>query len=330
MKPKPKPKWMKLFWNQSEHRVRMTWRAGLFTGLWLLLQLLLTSPVYVISFFGRLMPYFWINTIVFPALTCLAIMSATLLAGKFLDKRAFKEFGFRFSKDWWLDFGFGLVLGACLMGMIFGFGWISGTVHITGYFQSAGNGIPFISGFLQALILFLFVGIYEEVLSRGYYLVNLAEGFNFKKLGGRNALIIAWILTSLVFGLMHLGNPNATWVSALNISVAGLFLGLGMVMTGSLAIPIGLHITWNFFQGVVFGFPVSGINFGTAVIATKAVGPQWLTGGAFGPEAGLMGLAAMVVGSVLIFLYIRRRGGGSLYVRLAEYDGALEMEKSRI
>jgi membrane protease YdiL (CAAX protease family) len=320
MKPKPNYKWKKLFWNASEKRIRMFWRVSLHSGLLLLLMMLLTTPVYVISFFGQLFPFSWINTMVFPALTFLAIMIATYLAGRFLDKRRVEDFGFKFSKRWWLDFSFGLALGACLMGMIFALGWLSGTHHITGYFQSAGKESPFIIGFIQVLVLFIFVGIYEEMLSRGYYLVNLAEGLNLKRVGGRNALLIAWVLTSLVFGLMHLGNPNATWVSTLNISIAGLFLGLGMVLTGSLAIPIGLHITWNFFQGVVFGFPVSGVNFGTAVIATKAVGPQWLTGGPFGPEAGVMGLAAMGIGSGLILLWVKRRGGVALKTDLTDYQ----------
>jgi len=115
-------------------------------------------------------------------------------------------------------------------------------------------------------------------------------------------------------------NPNATWVSTVNIVLAGIFLGLGMFLSGSLAIPIGLHISWNFFQGIVFGFPVSGMNMGAAMIATESAGPTWLTGGAFGPEGGALGLIAIFIGSGLTLLWLRRKGRLSLHTDLSVYN----------
>jgi len=170
------------------------------------------------------------------------------------------------------------------------------------------------------MIFFIFVGIYEELLSRGYHLVNLSEGFNLKFLGKRWAVILAVIASSGVFGILHLRNPNASWVSTLNITVAGMVFSLGMIFSRRLAIPIGLHITWNFFQGNVFGFPVSGTRNGATLIGTEAVGPEWLTGGAFGPEAGLMGLAAMLLGGLLTLLWIKRTGPLSVKTELAAHE----------
>ena len=105
---------------------------------------------------------------------------------------------------------------------------------------------------------------------------------------------------------MHLANPNATWVSAAGIFFAGLFLAYGYVCTQQLWLSIGLHIGWNFFEGVVFGFPVSGLSI-YPLIHINVSGPDVWTGGAFGPEAGLIILPALALGAVLINLYTRSR-----------------------
>jgi hypothetical protein len=150
---------------------------------------------------------------------------------------------------------------------------------------------------------------------RGYQLRNAAEGLNLRFWSPRAALIIAFLLSSAVFGAAHLANPNASFISSFNIALAGIFLGLGFVLTGELAIPIGVHLTWNFFQGNIFGFPVSGTGHGATLIAIKQLGPDIWTGGAFGPEAGIIGLIAIILGSVLTVLWVRWRYGR---VRLEE------------
>jgi membrane protease YdiL (CAAX protease family) len=91
----------------------------------------------------------------------------------------------------------------------------------------------------------------------------------------------------------------------LGILGAGYFLAFGYLRTRHLWLPIGLHIGWNFFEGPVFSFPVSGLD--TARLLNHTVsGPELITGGAFGPEAGLIVLPALVLGAVLIHLYAKR------------------------
>ena len=87
-------------------------------------------------------------------------------------------------------------------------------------------------------------------------------------------------------------------------------MGVGYLLTGELAFPIGLHFAWNFVQGNVFGFPVSGKSaVGATVIAIDQGGsPLWM-GGAFGPEAGLVGVLAMGVGALLTLLWMHYRYG---------------------
>jgi membrane protease YdiL (CAAX protease family) len=128
------------------------------------------------------------------------------------------------------------------------------------------------------------------------------------------------VLSSAFFGYLHASNPNATLLSTVNVAVAGLMLGAGYVLTGELAIPIGLHVTWNFFQGAVFGFPVSGLKVGGATfLSLDQGGPDLWTGGRFGPEGGLLAPVAMVAGVFLIALWVRlRRGRVGVHTPIAE------------
>jgi uncharacterized protein len=328
------------FWNKNEKRVRALWR--LFAYLWIsiLVSLLASAAALGIGIgiyaaqHGGLPPHslaedfsaFTISVVngnpFYAALdalmSALAVLGALWLAGKWLDRRRFADFGFHFSRAWWIDFGFGLGLGALLMALIFGVELAAGWVTVDGFFH-AGRG-TFWTGILNAVVVFSVVGIREEVLFRAYPLRAIAEGMNLKRIGPRWALLIAYGATSLVFGLAHLTNPNATWVSSANIVLAGILLGAGFVLTGELAIPIGLHISWNFFQGNVFGFPVSGTDAGATLIGITQGGPGLVTGGAFGPEAGLVGIAAMALGFWLTLWWVRRRHGkAGLKLDLAKY-----------
>lgn len=248
----------------------------------------------------------------------LAALATLWLAGRFLDRRRLKDFGLRLDAGWWLDLGFGLALGAVLMAAIFivqlGMGWVS----VTGAFES-GSGAPFWVSILTPVVLFLCVGIYEELIFRGYQIKNISEGLG-GLIGPRAAILVAWLLTSSMFSVAHIPNPNSTLISTTNIALAGLMLGAGYVLTGKLAIPIGLHITWNLFQSSVFGFPVSGIDASRATfLEVQQSGPEAWTGGEFGPEAGLLTVFATALGVILIWLWSRLRGGGGgLHLPLAE------------
>ena len=250
----------------------------------------------------------------------LAAILSVWLAGRLLDRRPFSEFGFHLGAGWWLDLLFGMVLGALLITGLFlvelGLGW----VRITGTFETYQTNAPFAVSMLLALAAFLCVGFYEEMIFRGYQLKNAAEGLNNPGLGPRRAILLAWVLSSIFFAVLHADNPNATPISTLNIVLAGLMLGFGYVLTGELAIPIGLHITWNTFQGTVYGFPVSGYEFsGATFLATEQGGPTLWTGGSFGPEGGLLVPAVMLLGMSLIALWIRLRTGKvSLHIPVAE------------
>lgn len=240
---------------------------------------------------------------------------AILFSGLLIDRRRIKTFGFHLKKTWWTDLLFGFSLGAILMSMIFFieliFGWVSigNTIH----FNSASSG--FTGSFLVFVFYFACLGIFEEYLSRGYLLKNLAEGFHLKIIGPKASVMISWFLISIIFGLAHIGNPGTTVISVINLVLLGLTMGAGFILTGELAIPIGLHVSWNVFQGIVFGFPVSGVTFPSEIVSLVTInqhGPEIWTGGPFCPEAGLLGLGAAIIGMVLIFAWAAIRRGKRL------------------
>lgn len=310
------------FWNAQQRRLRTLWRL---TGQMLLLIALsscLSAAFLLPGMIATNMPPQIEETTLRAA--NLMLLPATLLsvwfAGRFLDRRRFADFGMRLSRDWLLELLAGLALGVLLMAAIFLVEWAAGWVAVVGTLRAGGFGGSFPLAVAFDVLLYLVVGIYEEVLFRGYFLRNLAEGLRLPWLGKRGALLLSWVLTSLVFGAAHALNPNASVVSTLNIALAGIFLGLGYVLSGNLALPIGLHITWNFFQGTVFGFPVSGGAATTSFVVIEQGGPALWTGGAFGPEAGLIGILAMLAGCAAIAGWMRwRYGRVALQETLAEY-----------
>jgi membrane protease YdiL (CAAX protease family) len=301
-----------IFWKQEQKRLRMVWRLLIFSLILFAFLLLFTTLSGFASFIN--------GTSLLSFAVLLAVLAGTFIASKWVDRRKLTDFGLLLSKDWWKDLVFGLGLGAFLMGVIFLAAWLTGNLRITGFFQKSASSVPFYLQFVDAFLFFVFVGFYEELILRGYFLINLAEGLNFNPQWKKGALVTALIISSLIFGVLHIINPNANWFSTLNISLAGIFLGLGMVLTGRLGLSIGLHITWNFFQGNVFGFPVSGSNFGLTLIEAELTGPAWLTGGEFGPEAGVLGLAAMLFGCLLILLWVQRKGELALKQDLTDYQ----------
>jgi membrane protease YdiL (CAAX protease family) len=208
---------------------------------------------------------------------------------------------------WWLDLVFGFTLGGALMGGIFAVELAAGWASVTGTLKG-GWGSPFMV--LGPLAVFVGAGVWEELFYRGYILKNLAEGLNSPPWGARGAVVLAWAFVAGLFGVMHLGNPGANALAAVNIAAAGFMLGLPYVLTGELAAPIGLHVGWNLFQNMVFGFPVSGIEpKGATIFSVDQTGPALWTGGTFGPEGSLIGLSAVGVGCAAILGWARLKEG---------------------
>ncbi len=143
---------------------------------------------------------------------------------------------------------------------------------------------------------FVFVGISEELLLRGYVLNNLMRSF--KK-------STALVITSVLFAFMHIGNPNMDVLGFVGLFFAGLLLGYSYIITNNLWLPMSLHFSWNFFQSF-FGFNVSGNDFYSFVITTFQKENIW-NGGDFGFEGSLISVIFQLLTIASLYFIFRKR-----------------------
>lgn len=144
-------------------------------------------------------------------------------------------------------------------------------------------------------------GTVEEILFRGILLRHIEA-----MLGTWAALFV----TSALFGLAHLANPDSSLFAAFAIAMeAGILLGAAYLWTRRLWVPMGIHAAWNFTQGWVFSVPVSGGEVPTGLFVTTRSGPDWLTGGGFGLEASLIAMAVATGAGLILLVRVVRQGG---------------------
>lgn len=242
---------------------------------------------------------FLISSIVY-----LAGMAAIVWAfARWIDHRNPLDFGFHFNKKWLMDFGIGLLLGAFTLSAVFFIEWKMGWLKISSVNRSVFNESFVLIG-LTTFISLLAIAVGEEITFRSYQIKNLSEVLSGKH-SGRKSVLIALFETSVIFGLAHMGNPNATLMAFINIILAGLLLGLGFILTGELALPIGLHLTWGFFESFIYGYANSGQMPMSWVIGSKINGPKLWTGGPFGPEAGLLVTILLIFDALFIVAWIK-------------------------
>ena len=186
--------------------------------------------------------------------------------------------------------GEGFLLGVCAIGVP--------SLLLIG--MSELRIIPsYIGSSLQAaalgVVILLPAAFYEELAMRGYLFTTIREAF-----GWKGALIV----TSTVFGLLHMMNPNVDAESVMLVILAGFFLGAILLATGSLFAAGMAHFGWNWVMAALLHTSVSGISVPSPDYRTIDNGPDWLTGGAWGPEGGVAAGIGMI--TAFIYLYVRR------------------------
>jgi membrane protease YdiL (CAAX protease family) len=216
---------------------------------------------------------------------------------RFFEKRPFSSLGFEGS-DGWLKFGRGFLVGAFLFAIP-----VLGMV-LLGYYTSDPNytfNLNIVGTICLVLLGWLIQGPAEELLFRGWVLPVTAA---------RYRPLIGIGVSALLFSLLHLSNPNVSVIAVLNLFLFGLFAALYSLAEEGIWGICGLHAVWNWVQGNIFGLEVSGLRPpGGSLLILEERGPDLITGGAFGPEGGLMITLALTVASSFLIWLSRRRTG---------------------
>ncbi len=285
-----------IFVNSETGLLRAGWRIFLFIALFMGITAVGMFTVrWILGGLPRLSPQQW---------TVMAVTStlAVYIARKYLDKQTFTSLGLKVDRYAVLDVISGIVNSALVMAAVFfmmlsfgliefhGFTWWSDSVNVEVGFQLAVVPVALVVIYKLAIVAW-----WEELVFRGYFFQNLIAGMG---------LLWAIIVSSLVFGLTHLMNPESTILGGLLIALITPQLIYAYLKTGQLWLPMGLHLGWNFFQASIFGFAASGQD-SPSMISQSPVGPEWLSGGEFGAEGSVLIIPVTVLSYFFIHYWVR-------------------------
>jgi hypothetical protein len=219
-----------------------------------------------------------------PLLFVTSVLLATFLVTRFVNHKSLTAIGLSFHPATFKEFGLGCLLGVIMISAVFVVEYALGYVQFTwrdfGIWKTAGI-------FAYSAIFFAVAALGEETLFRGYVFQTLIQGLTF---------LPAMLIMAFLFAFAHTLNPHAGTFGLINVALAAIWLSVAYMKTRSLWLPFGLHFSWNFMQTSIYSFPTSGIDFVRYQLGeTVQSGPEWITGGAFGPEGGAVATLALIL-----------------------------------
>ncbi|WP_289294183.1 CPBP family intramembrane glutamic endopeptidase, partial [Romboutsia ilealis] len=259
---------------------------------------ILTIPLYIVFlkiplfFYNQNLLLLFLNLLTFATISSLVFFRV-----KVIERRSLSSIGLNknnWLKKYLLGFFIGLVMMSIIVLILLSFGYI--TIEKN---PIQPVGVSAISSVLVILFGWIIQGATEEIVTRGWLLNVLSNKYS---------IGVGLLISSTLFGLMHLSNPNVNYIAVINIILVGLFYGFYVIKTNDLWAVCGMHTAWNFAQGNLFGFEVSGIDVSVgSLIDLNLVGSDFVTGGIFGPEAGIVATFILLV-SIGILLFIDKKG----------------------
>ena len=251
------------------------------------------------------------DTFALSAAALVSALLATLLATRFINRKTFIAVGLAVNGHTMRELGIGWLVGWLMMTGVFG------VEYARGYLKVVATDLSFTQAaqtFAISIVFFAVAAMFEEVLFRGYLFQTLVRGIN---------VIPSVVVMGVLFSLAHFRNPNANAFGLINTILVAILFCYAYWRTRGLWLPFGIHFAWNFSQTTLYGYPTSGIHFSNYEL-TKLTqfGPDWITGGAYGPEGGA--LATLMILLCGVYLYFSQT--------LQPYPGivTLETEEERL
>lgn len=289
----------------DEHELRSGWRvlafficfvivAALLTGLtkafatlFPSLNFLLDEPTGPEHLSGHQLIYLGVSNV----RNLAAAVIASAICARALERRSLGSVGFKLHRRWARDFALGSLMGASSLAIAVG---IAASVGAVTFDVQTREWAPLAGGSIIVGLFFVIAGAAEELVFRG---------FPFQALAHNQSGAIAVVITSLLFALAHISNPGASALSSLNTFLAGIWLALACLLTRSLWLATALHWSWNFAMVFIFGLPVSGLTplSQLAWLRGNAAEPIWISGGNYGPEAGVATTVALILSTLAIW-----------------------------
>jgi len=217
--------------------------------------------------------------------TLSALVFLIYIFRKYLDRKTIISLGLSF-KNRKKDLFYGFVMAFSIIGSGFLILYLTGHVSVVHIKMNIPDS-------LFSLIILTMAAFEEEIFIRGYILNNLMTVTN---------KYLALIISSVIFALFHVLNYGISFLSMANLFFAGILLGSFYIFTKNLWLPFSLHLFWNFLQGPVFGFHVSGQKF-ESIFFIKNMGNSIINGGKFGFEGSVICTIILVISIPLIILY---------------------------
>jgi membrane protease YdiL (CAAX protease family) len=271
----------------QDGKLRSGWRATIFLFSFIFVALLLAALAHIglTTFQIHATPKSSISLVTNAVLSLAPALLLGWLYGHLFEKLPFRALGASLTKGWLAHWLFGLILGAITLSIAVIIGYVFGGLRFE--LNAAAGMSTILRSLAISFLVFGLASAFEEALFRGYILQTFA----------RSGLAwLAILLTSVFFGAVHLGNPNANLISIANTVLAGVWFSVAYLKTSDLWFVWGLHLMWNWMQGSFFGIEVSGLTEITASPLLREIdtGPSWLTGQTYGIEGGIACTIALV------------------------------------
>ncbi|WP_462128442.1 CPBP family intramembrane glutamic endopeptidase [Streptococcus parasanguinis] len=272
-------------------------------GLWLSSELVgpfSTAIGYLTEFFSpgngvaSIQEFFFHYILYYELFSFVFILLLFIFWVKVIEKNSLSSLGF-VKRNWLKYLAWGILLSLLQMGVIALVYQVCGI----GTFELNELSLEPILFILGLFPFWLLQGGTEEVATRGWLLTRIAA---------RTNLPLAIVISSSLFGILHMGNAGVTFLSVLNIILDGVLAGLLFIYTDSIWLVVAQHGTWNYVQGNLLGFQVSGTGADASIFSfTMGSGPDWLTGGEFGAEGSIITTLVLLLSVVLVYRLGERR-----------------------